>query len=196
MATATRPLTTPELAEGLELDVNSRFSSMPEAIERLCGQLVVVDEKTALVRIIHATAMGFLQSEAAGEFRTVPNEAHERITLICLRALSDRKLTHPPTHRDLSKRKLEVSVFLGYVVTQFSEHVYGASSEPDKLLSELDRFLGSNVPTLIELLSRQGTLQVLIQVVKNLGACTWIDVRSTPPILTAGRRQDRSESGL
>lgn len=190
---AARPIHTQELAEALELDVNSRFSSTPEAIERLCGQLVVVDEQTALVRIVHATAGEFLQSEAAGEFRIVRSKAHERIALICLRVLSDRKLARPPTYRHLTNRKLEVSGFLGYAITQFSEHIYGASSESDKLLSELDRFLRSNILTLIELLSQTGTLRGLIRVAKNLGA--YLDRRAKYASPLDARAQTKTVEG-
>lgn len=103
--------------------------------------------------------------------KVIRREAHERIALICLRVLSDRKLARPPTHRHLANRKLQAAGFLGYAVTQFSEHVYGASSESDKLLAELDRFLrSSSILTWIELLSRRGSLQGLIRVAKNLGA--------------------------
>ncbi|MBE3050333.1 WD40 repeat domain-containing protein, partial [Candidatus Bathyarchaeota archaeon] len=171
VVTSARPIHTQELEEALELDINSRFSSMPEAIERLCGHLIAVNEHTDLVHVVHATAREFLQSKAAGEFRIVRRVAHERIALICLRVLSDRKLARPPTYRHLANRKLQAADLLGYAVTQFYEHVYGASSESDKLLAELDRFLkSSNILTLVELLSRKGTLQGMIQVAKNLSA--------------------------
>lgn len=167
---AARPLSITELSHALELDISVHLPSAKSAIEGLCGQLISVDFHTGTVAPVHATAREFLHSEEAGEFQISKSKSHERIALACLRLLSGPEM-QPPRHRRLIGQKCSkqaTSLLLGYAVTQFSEHVFGASAESDQLLVELNKFLTTNILTWIEKVVAKKDLQRLIRTAKNL----------------------------
>jgi WD40 repeat protein len=172
VVTSTRSLTVSELSEALKVDINIVLPSAKSAIEGLCGQLVSVNSETGVVDLVHPTAREFLLSEAAGEFRVMRPVAHERIALACLQLLSGASMHPPRSPRWLkqTRPRPEPSPLLGYVLTQFTEHLYGASSETDELLAATDRFLKTTVLSWIEKVCQKGDLHCLIRASKNFKA--------------------------
>lgn len=171
IVTAARPLSIVELSEALRLDINVRLPSAKTAIEGLCGQLVLVDQYTNLVSIVHTTAREFLMSEDAGEFRISKADAHERLAMTCLQLLMSPPM-QPPRHRRLlhTRKEQPGSDLLRYAVVHASEHVNGGSAESDKTLVALDRLLSTTVLTWIEKLFAAKGPQGLIRVARNIKA--------------------------
>lgn len=177
---SSRRLHISELAQALALDIKTVLPSAKSAIEGLCGQLVSVDGATGLVGLVHPTVREFLLSESsAGDFRVGKAHAHKRIALACLALLCSAEMQPPRSQRQLvhrssssisTLRKTQPSALLSYAVTQFSEHVYAASSETDQLLVALDRFLRSNVLSWVEAIASSGDIHPLIRASKNLKA--------------------------
>lgn len=130
---ASRPLTILELTEALRIDINVHLPSARRAVEGLCGHLVSVDKHTDLVQIVHTTAREFLLSNEAEEFRISRPEANECLALACLQLLGSPAMQPPRHRRLLTQRRQEQSSspLLGYAITQFSEHILGASAESD-----------------------------------------------------------------
>jgi hypothetical protein len=167
---SSRKMNTMELRNALRLDINTDLPDVKIAVEGLCGQLISVNEHTGLVDVIHATVREFLLSEAAEDFMISKPLANERIALVCLKTLSSNEM-YPP-RRGLNRRLVaqdtpEPSPFLDYASTQFSDHVYNASSESDAILLAMARFLRTNVLSWIEKIAMRGDLHILIQTSKN-----------------------------
>jgi WD40 repeat protein len=182
---SSRKMNTTELGHALRLDINTVLPDVKVGVEGLCGQLVSVDEHTDLVDVIHPTVREFLLSEAAGEFTVSKPLANERIALACLKLLSSNEI-HPSrrgsTRRLVAQDQPEPSPFLDYALTQFSEHIYNASSENDAILLAMDRFFRTNVLSWIEKIALKGDLHILIRTSKNLRA--YLDRRAkyrSPP---------------
>ncbi|ORY60895.1 NACHT and WD domain protein [Pseudomassariella vexata] len=175
VVTAARPLSISELSEGLKLDINVHLPSARSAIEGLCGQLVTVDEQTGMVHLVHSTAREFLLSPAAGEFFISRPEAHERMALNCLRLLSSAEMQPPRNRRLLGQHrpgqiKRPESKLMDYAISQFSEHVFGASAENDEVLAALDRFFATTVLSWIEKVATKKDIHLLIRASRNLRA--------------------------
>jgi WD40 repeat protein len=167
---STRSLTVFELSEALKLDINVRLPNTKVAIEGLCGQFVTVDKQTNLVHVIHLTAREFLLSDDAGEFKISKSEAHERIALTVLQLLVGPPM-QPPRHRRLIDRRGPVhaiSPLTDYSITQFSEHVFSASTESDKILAALNKFFTTTILSWIEKIATRKFLHHLIHVAKDL----------------------------
>lgn len=165
-----RNMTTSELSVALKLDINTVLPSARTAIEGLCGQLVTIDTNSDTVNVIHPTAREFLLTKAAGEFTISKTTAHERIAMTCFKALSSPEMQAPRSRRVVPQRRGQTSPFLDYAITQFSEHIYSASSETDSLLAAIDRFFRTTVLSWIEKIARKGDLHCLIRTSRNLKA--------------------------
>ncbi|KAK9799961.1 putative NACHT and WD domain protein [Seiridium cardinale] len=172
VVTTSRKITISELSQALKLDINAVLPSAKSAVEGLCGQLVSVDQSSGVVDVVHATAREFLWSEAAGEFSVSKPKGHEQIALVCLKLLSSHEMQPPRSRRGSAQKnkKLEPSALLDYAITQFSEHIYGASSEVDEVLQAMDRFFRTNVLTWIERVAEMGVLHYIIRTSKNIKA--------------------------
>lgn len=167
---SSRKMSTSELSQALLLDIEEELPSAGSAVEGLCGQLVSVNRDSDMVDIVHSTVRDFLMSEAAGEFRVSKPMAHERIALTCLKLLSSREM-QPPRGRHASTRTLpDSSPLLDYALTQFSEHIFGASSENDEVLLAMDLFFKTNILSWIERVALKGDIHCLIRTSKNLRA--------------------------
>ena len=164
-----RPLHTSELAEALALESKETKvqQSVKSAIEGLCSYLVQVNTQD-LVQPVHLTAREFLLSEDAKEFQIHKAAAHERIASICLGLLSGPGLRPPRHRRFLHQSRPPPSALLDYAATNFSQHVYSASSETDKLLPAVQLFLKTNVQTWIEYVARKGDLHCLLKTARSL----------------------------
>ncbi|KAH8714072.1 hypothetical protein GQ44DRAFT_660589 [Phaeosphaeriaceae sp. PMI808] len=167
---ATRPLSVSELSHALQLDINVHLPSAKAAIEGLCGHLVTVDIRTSMILPVHATAREFILSEEAGDFRVSKVQGHEKIALTCLRLLVGPDM-QPPRHRRLLAQKrarTSTSALTDYAITRFSEHIVGTSTESDKLLMALGKFLKTSVLVWIEKIMIKKDIHCVIQTAKNL----------------------------
>ncbi|VUC25121.1 unnamed protein product [Clonostachys rosea] len=165
----TRRLKTTELSQALKIDIEINLPNTVNAVEGLCGQLISVDRNSGMVDVVHPTVREFLLTDAAGEFKIRRSVAHERIALVCLKALMSHEL-QPSRGRLGAQRRVSQSPFLDYAMTQFSEHIQGASSEKNDLLMEIDRFFRTNALIWIEHIAHKGDLHVLMRASKNLKA--------------------------
>ncbi|CAH0027950.1 unnamed protein product [Clonostachys rhizophaga] len=178
---STRQLKATELSQALKMDIEINLPNPEDAIKGLCGQLISVDKYSGIVDVVHPTVREFLLTDAAGEFKIRRSVAHERIALVCLKALMSHEL-QPSRGRPGAQRRVSHSPFLSYAMTQFSEHVQGASSESSDLLMEIDRFFRTNALIWIEHIAHKGDLHVLMRASKNLRA--YLDRRAksiSPP---------------
>lgn len=168
---SSRKLHISELAHALELDIKAALPNAQSAVEGLCGQLVSVDSYTGLVDFVHPTVREFLLSSSAADFKVSRSQAHERIALTCLNLLGSTALQPPRSLRQLTTRNAKAGQappLLDYAITEFSEHVYRASSETDHLLVSLDRFFKTNILSWVDKIASKGHLHPLIRVSKNL----------------------------
>lgn len=169
---AARPLSTLELAHALSIDIKTQLSSPKSAIEGLCGHLVSIDAECDHIRVVHSTAREFLTSDDAGDFRISRAETHERIALVCLKALCGPEM-QPPRHRRMLEQKrpqVKAPAFLDYAISHFSDHVFSASASSDELLAALAMFLSSTTFTWIEKIALKGDMHGLVRTARNLKA--------------------------
>lgn len=179
---SSRKMSIAELSQALQLDIKEELPAAKSAVEGLCGQLVSVHRDSNLVDIVHPTVREFLLSDAAGEFRISKPLAHERIGLTCLGLLSSREMQPARGRRFGTQSRPAGSPLLDYAITQFSEHIHGASSENDTILLSVDFFFKTNVLSWIERVALKGDLHCLIRASKNLKR-TWTAEPSTTPLL-------------
>jgi hypothetical protein len=166
---AARPLLAQELAEALQLE--SRGTKLQQgvksAVEGLCAHLVQVNANN-VVRLVHLTAREFLLSSDAKDFQVLKAVAHEQVASTCLGLLSAPEF-RPPRHRLLLHQGRKwTSPLWDYAATHFSQHVYSASPELNRLLLALQGFLKTNVLTWIEYVATQGDLHCLLKTAQNL----------------------------
>lgn len=167
---AARPLSVTEMTHALKLDIGTNLSNPKSAIEGLGGQLLTIDANSDQVHIVHATAREFLISEEAGEFTIRKHEDHSRIALTCLRLLTGPEMQPPRQKRLLEQKRMQRphSPMLDYAISHFSDHVFSASVDSDRLLVALDKFLSLTVLTWIEKLVIAGDLHRLMETARNL----------------------------
>jgi WD40 repeat protein len=165
---SSRKMTIAELFQALQLDIQEDLPSARSAVQGLCGQLVSVGRVNNMVDFVHSTVREFLLSEAAGEFRVSRAAAHERIALACLKLLSSREMQPPRGRLASTKPRPAASPLLDYALTQFSEHIHGASAENDGLLLSMDSFFKTNILSWIERVTLKGDIHCLIRTSKNL----------------------------
>jgi WD40 repeat protein len=167
-ACAARPLTTQELHEALELDINDNIDNVERAISNTCGQLVYVDGSSR-VQMVHQTAREFLlQPDNPSEFAMAKKSGHERLAMVCLKYLCGREMTGPKNRKlgtALSGSGIQDrSPFASYAANTLAEHIKFVSSESDDFLYALGRFLNShNLLSWIEFIARNSDLDRLIQ---------------------------------
>lgn len=96
---AFRPLTTAEIQEPIELDINDKIDDVERAISRCCGNIVYVDSQSK-VRLVHSTAREFLTNkETRSEFAVSKAEGHRRLVMVCLRYLIEMDKLSSKTRR-------------------------------------------------------------------------------------------------
>ncbi|POS75159.1 hypothetical protein DHEL01_v206445 [Diaporthe helianthi] len=84
---AFRPLTTFEIKDPIELDIDDKVDNMERVISKCCGNIIYVDAHSK-VQLIHATAREFLTTRAPKSGFTVSStEGHRRLAEICLHFL-------------------------------------------------------------------------------------------------------------
>ncbi|KAH9905950.1 NACHT and WD domain protein [Xylariomycetidae sp. FL2044] len=185
-----RKMTTAELEHALKLDIKEDLPSARTAVGGLCGQLVIVDERTGFVEVVHPTAREFLLSEDAADFRVYTSLAHERMALACLHVLCGRDMQPSRGRRTVIQQRSITQPLLDYAITHFSDHIFGASSESDVLLLAIDRFLRTNVLSWIEKVALTADIHCLIRTSKNLKAYLERRAKYHSPLSAQGRNVD------
>ncbi|KAK7709955.1 hypothetical protein SLS64_006200 [Diaporthe eres] len=94
---AFRPLTTFEMQEPIELDIDDKVDDVARAISKCCGSMVYVDAHNK-VQLVHATAREFLMRSAPdSDFTVSRTEGHRRLAKVCFQFLikTDKTASRP-----------------------------------------------------------------------------------------------------
>ena len=162
---SSRPLTTQELNQALQMDIKDKIDSVVASIESRCGQLVYVDTQSR-VQIIHQTARDYLlQLKESSEFGIDRKIGHGRLLATCLDYLNSNEM-RGYRNRKLSSGNIprERGPFASYACNSFFDHIIHVSSQSDEALVALGKFLGSsNVLAWIEYTARDLDLNRLIK---------------------------------
>jgi WD40 repeat protein len=180
---STRPFTVKELNAALEMDVKESLASPRHSIPNLCGQLVSID-KHDRVQIVHETARHFVLKKSESILGIDEKGGNGRLAGVCLSYLVGSEMSSQQGRKRSSATKLthERSIFVDYAAVSFFEHVRGANSSNNLILTLLHQFLTTNVLTWIEYIATTGSLQHLIKAAKNFK--NFLDRRAKhyPPI--------------
>lgn len=98
---AFRPMTSSEMQEPIEMDINDKIDDVERAISKCCGNIVYVDTHKK-VQLVHSTAREFLTNgRVDSEFVVSKADGHRRIAMVCLQYLiqSDRTAAKPQVAR-------------------------------------------------------------------------------------------------
>lgn len=167
---SSRPLTTDELYEAIQIDIRDKIDDIKLSIGSRCGQFVYIDAQSR-VQMIHQTARDFLLgSSDSSEFGVNKNVGHRRLFMTCLEYLNGNEM-RGPRRRSLSATNLvrERSSFVNYACNSFHDHIIHLSSQDDDVILTLGRFLSSsNVLSWIEYIAQYSDLHRLIQAGKAL----------------------------
>ena len=162
---SSRPLTTNELYQALQIDIKDKIDNIKASVESRCGQLVYVDAQSR-VQMVHQTARDFLlQASDFSEFGVEERVGHRRLFITCLEYLNGNEM-RSPRFRRLSSGNVarERGPFVNYACNSFFEHVVRVSSQDDEALAILIKFLSStNVLSCIEYIAQHSDLNRLIQ---------------------------------
>jgi CheY-like chemotaxis protein len=146
-----RPLTKVELQEAIRLDTGQKVHKLGKMLERLCGQLVSIDDQDRL-QMVHDTARDFLLDPTLNsEFAINKAETHEQLADICLKYLLEDTKT-PATRRPFPTiNDSTVPAFRSYASLYFSEHVFKSPpADPQTARSRLEVFLEHSILNWIE----------------------------------------------
>ncbi|ROV88450.1 hypothetical protein VSDG_09242 [Cytospora chrysosperma] len=94
---AFRPLSTSELQEPIELDINDKIDDVERTVAKCCRNIIYVDTHSK-VQLVHATAREFFMTRPSGsDFTATKTEGHRRLAKVCLQFLmqSDRGSSRP-----------------------------------------------------------------------------------------------------
>ena len=162
---SSRPLTTDELCQALQIDIKDRIDNIKASIESRCGQLIYVDAQSR-VQMVHQTARDFLlQASDFSEFGVEERAGHRRLFMTCLEYLNSNEMRSPKFRR-LSSGNIsrERGPFVNYACNSFFEHVVHVSSQDDEAMAVLIKMLSStNVLSCIEYIAQYSDLNRLIQ---------------------------------
>ncbi|KAM9882690.1 nacht and wd domain protein [Verticillium dahliae] len=136
--------------------------NIERTVHRLCGDLVVVDEKKGSVSAVHHTAKEFLIHDKGSELAIDPAEAHTLIFVKCLDILMDTQFrVHLKTHGCVGVLK--------YACIFWATHLACADHlNRQHLRTLVEFFKGECVQAWIEAVGLNGSLSVLTRTSKNL----------------------------
>lgn len=162
---SSRPLTTDELYEAIQIDMRDKLDDITLSIRSRCGQFVYIDAQSR-VQMIHQTARDFLLSSSdSSEFGVDKRVGHKRLFMTCLEYLNGNEM-RGPRRRSLSTTSLvrEQGSFVNYACNSFHDHIMHLSSQDDDVILALGRFLrSSNVLSWIEYIAQYSDLHRLIE---------------------------------
>ncbi len=162
---ASRPLTTEELYQALQMDIKDKIDSIVASIESRCGQLVYVDAHSR-VQMIHQTARDYLlQSSDTSEFGVNRKIGHGRLLKVCLEYLNGNEMRGYKNWKlSPDNVRIQRGPFASYACNSFFNHIVHVSSQNDDILMALGKFLGSsNVLAWVEHTARDSDLNQLIK---------------------------------
>lgn len=162
---SSRPLTTSELYQALQIDIKDKIDNIKASIESRCGQLVYVDAQSR-VQMVHQTARDFLlQASGFSEFGVEERPGHRRVFMTCLEYLNGNEMRSPKHRRlNVSNVARERGPFIIYACNSFFEHVIHVSSQDDEAFTVLTKLLSStNILSCIEYIAQYSDLNRLIQ---------------------------------
>ena len=166
---ASRPLTVEELKEALRLEIQEVLPQLEKTVSTVCGNLVHVDLQMR-VCVTHHTVVEYLHREGVpSEIVIHRDEAHSRIAKVCLDYMQGDEFKIPRYRRGSAfAKQRKRSVFSGYIIQHFSDHVARAFSSRDSLLMDLYGFLKSTSLVWLELIAATQDLSPLTATAKNL----------------------------
>ncbi|KAF7503410.1 hypothetical protein GJ744_003893 [Endocarpon pusillum] len=179
---AGRSLTTTELQEAIQRDIDDSIPIIEKMIGDVCGQLIVI-EAQGKVRLVHDTARDFLLNHTlTSEFAVNKMAAHGRVAEICLQYLIEGDVRQIPRRAGQGSGTASISALHEYAHLYFSEHVVKGPPADTDAIDRVAEFLDSRVLHWVEYIARQQNLDCLTQTAKNLDA--WVDCRSDHSLLT------------
>ncbi|KAL8773444.1 MAG: hypothetical protein Q9209_001547 [Squamulea sp. 1 TL-2023] len=137
---ATRPLKLGELlhalaveAEDTEIDESAFIET--EILLNISGGLIIVDEKSGIVRLVHHTLQQYLQDNRV----KLLHEPEAEIARVCLTYLSFKSFASGPCiDGDAMDQRLQAYDFLNYASHNWGHHVSNDSLWTDSILSYLN----------------------------------------------------------
>ena len=166
---SSRPLTTDELYQALQIDIKDKVDDIKASINSRCGQLVYVDTQSR-VQMVHQTARDFLlQASDFSEFGIETRAGHKRLFMTCLEYLNGNDMRTSRLRRHgVGMSAKERGPFVNYACNSFFEHVIHVSSQDDEVLAVLVKLLSStNILSCIEYIAQYSDLNRLIQAGKT-----------------------------
>ncbi|KAK1765476.1 hypothetical protein QBC33DRAFT_544396 [Phialemonium atrogriseum] len=197
-----RPLSTDEMHEAVEVDINDKIDRVDRLISRSCSNLVYVDRYDK-VQLIHMTAREFLGrkdankgSEFTSEFMVDKADGHRRIAKVCLEYLIQSSKVAPRARRLLSDPDLAsqgspatARAFTDYASKFLFQHLNLIKSTDTEMFITLSKFLSSNSVLLwIEYISARGELHTVYQAGKIINALLTRRARHSPPMRFAQKQ--------
>ena len=165
VVSSSRPLTTDELYQALQIDIKDNIDDIKSSIESRCGQFVYIDTQSR-VQMVHQTARDFLLgSSDFSEFGVDKTVGHMRLLKTCLEYLNGPEM-RGPRYRKLNARNIVQNrgSFVDYACNSFFDHIIHVSSQDDEVLLIVGKFLrSSNVLSWIEYIAQYSDLHRLIQ---------------------------------
>lgn len=118
-----------------ELDVEGFID--PKSLTSFCAGLVIINEESNLLSLVHPTTQEYFNSNKAELLPT----AHEEIAMTCMTYLRMRPFSDEGALDDLLAfgKRVSDSPMLGYATVYWGTHVYNAGSE--RLMAETLAFL-------------------------------------------------------
>lgn len=133
---AERPLTVDELASSLAIKdddtfFNSRGMPDPDILLHCCHGLVVIDQETSTIRLVHYSLAEYLSNQEE-LFGSDQRQWHDRIATVCLRVLN----FSPDSHTE--------DIPLNYAATQWGHHLRKCDQTPGIAFDMAKQYLDIN----------------------------------------------------
>lgn len=133
---AERPLTVDELASSLSIKdddtfFNSRGMPDPDILLHCCYGLVVIDQETSTIRLVHYSLAEYLSNQEE-LFGSDQRQWHDQIATVCLRFLN----FSPESHTE--------DIPLNYAATQWGHHLRKSDQTPGVAFDMAKQYLDIN----------------------------------------------------
>jgi hypothetical protein len=194
---AFRPLSTDELLQPIEMDINDKIDDVERAISKCCGNLVYVDSNKN-VQLVHSTVREYLTGkEVDSEFAVSKQEGHRRMAWICLdfliqgeKSAAKSKRVNSDTDSTWDSRTSSTPLFVDYASTFVFQHLHHVHSTDEEILVLLSKFLSSTAfLRWIEYIGANGDLHTVYQAGKTIRSLLDRRAQHSPPVgLARGRK--------
>jgi WD40 repeat protein len=195
---AFRPLSTDELLQPIEMDVNDKIDDVQTAISKCCGNLIYVDEANKKVQLVHSTVREYLAGkDVQSEFAVSKRDGHRRLASICLEFLIQTDKSASKIRRLNSDAasisdaaSQSVPPFTDYASTFVFLHLHHVHSTDEEILVLLSKFLSSTAfLRWIEYIGANGDLHTVYQAGKTIKSLLDRRAQHSPPVgLARGRK--------